>query len=46
MESFWAALKTEFIFHPLLAIRQPAVRGIAEYIEVLANRQRIQEQLD
>jgi putative transposase len=46
MESFWATLKTELIFHRRFATRQQAIREITEYIEVFYNRQRIQKQLD
>jgi putative transposase len=46
MESFWATLKTELIFHCRFATRQQAIREITEYIEVFYNRQRIQKQLD
>jgi len=46
MESFWATLKTELIFHRRFATRQQAMREITEYIEVFYNRQRIQKQLD
>jgi putative transposase len=45
MESFWATLKTELIFHRQFATRQQAIREIIEYIEVFYNRQRIQKQL-
>jgi transposase InsO family protein len=45
MESFWATLKTELIFHRRFATRQQAIREITEYIEVFYNRQRIQKQL-
>ena len=45
MESFWATLKTELIFHRRFATRQQAIRDITEYIEVFYNRQRIQKQL-
>jgi len=34
MESFWATLKTELIFHRRFATRQQAIREITEYIEV------------
>jgi len=46
MESFWATLKTELIFHRRFATRQQAIREITEYIEVFYNRQRLQRQLD
>jgi len=46
MESFWATLKTELIFHRRFATRQQAIQEITEYIEVFYNRQRIQKQLD
>ena len=46
MESFWATLKTELIFHRHFATRQQAIREITEYIEVFYNRQRLQRQLD
>jgi len=45
MESFWATLKTELVFHRRFATRQQAVSEITEYIEVFYNRQRIQKQL-
>ena len=45
MESFWATLKTELIFHRRFATRQQAIREITEYIEVFYNRHRIQKQL-
>jgi putative transposase len=45
MESFWATLKTELIFHRRFATRRQASREITEYIEVFYNRQRIQKQL-
>jgi transposase InsO family protein len=45
MESFWATLKTELVFHRRFATRQQAIREITEYIEVFSNRQRIQKQL-
>jgi putative transposase len=45
MESFWATLKTELVFHRRFATRQQAIREITEYIEVFYNRQRIQKQL-
>jgi putative transposase len=46
MESFWATLKTELVFHRCFATRQQAIREITEYIEVFYNRQRIQKQLE
>jgi len=46
MESFWATLKTELIFHRRFATRHQAMREITEYIELFYNRQRIQKQLD
>jgi putative transposase len=46
MESFWATLKTELIFHRHFVTRQQAIREITEYIEVFYNRQRLQRQLD
>jgi putative transposase len=46
MESFWALLKAELIFHRRFATRQQAIREITEYIEVFYNRQRLQKQLD
>jgi putative transposase len=46
MESFWATLKTEWIFQRHFATRQQAIREITEYIEVFYNRQRLQRQLD
>jgi transposase InsO family protein len=45
MESFWATLKTELVFHRRFVTRQQAIREITEYIEVFYNRQRIQKQL-
>jgi len=45
MESFWATLKTELVFHRRFATRQQAIREITEYIEVFYNRQRIQKKL-
>jgi putative transposase len=45
MESFWATLKTELVFHRRFATRQQAIGEITEYIEVFYNRQRIQKQL-
>jgi transposase InsO family protein len=45
MESFWALLKTELIFHRRFATRQQAIREITEYIEVFYNRQRLQKKL-
>ena len=46
MESFWALLKIEVIFHRRFATRQQAIREITEYIEVFYNRQRLQKQLN
>jgi putative transposase len=46
MDSFWALLKAELIFHRRFATRQQAIREITEYIEVFYNRQRLQKQLD
>ena len=46
MESFWATLKTELVFHRNFATRQQAIRAVTEYIEVFYNRQRLQRQLD
>jgi putative transposase len=46
MESFWATLKTELIFHRRFTTRQQAIWEITEYIEVFYNRQRIQKELD
>jgi putative transposase len=46
MESFWALLKTELVFHRRFATRQQAIREITEYIEVFYNRQRLQKKLD
>ena len=40
MESFFATLKTELIFHEQFATREEAKRKIFEYIEVFYNRQR------
>jgi transposase InsO family protein len=40
MESFWATLKTELVFHRRFATRQQAIREITKYIEVFYNRQR------
>jgi putative transposase len=45
MESFWATLKTELVFHRRFSTRQEAIREITEYIEVFYNRQRLQKQL-
>lgn len=45
MESFWATLKTELVFHRWFFTRQQAIREITEYIEVFYNRQRLQKQL-
>ncbi len=45
MESFWATLKAELIFHCRFATRQQAVREITEDIEAFSNRQRIQKKL-
>jgi transposase InsO family protein len=45
MESFWATLKTELVFHRRFATRQQAIREITEYIEVFYNRQRLQKRL-
>ena len=45
MESFWATLKTELVFHRRFATRQQAIRKITEYIEVFYNRQRLQKRL-
>ena len=45
MESFWATLRTELIFHRRFAIRQQPIWEIPEYIEIFSNRQRIQKQL-
>jgi len=38
MESFWATLKNELIFHRRLATRQQAIRKITEYFEVFYSR--------
>ena len=46
MESSWATLKTELVFHRHFVTRQQAIREITEYIEVFYNRQRLQRQLD
>jgi len=46
MESFWATLKTELIFHRRFATRLQAIREITEYIEVFYNRHKIQKKLD
>jgi putative transposase len=41
MESFWATLKAELVFHRRFANRAQATREITEYIEVFYNRQRL-----
>ncbi len=46
MESFWATLKTELIFHRRFATRLQAIRELTEYIEVFYNRERTQKTLD
>lgn len=45
MESFWAILKTELVFHRRFFTRRQAIDEITEYIEVFYNRQRRQKQL-
>jgi putative transposase len=45
MESFWATLKTELVFHRRFSTRRQAIGEITEYIEVFYNRQRLQKQL-
>ncbi len=45
MESFWATLKAELIFHSRFATRQQAIRDITEDIKAFSNRQRIQKKL-
>jgi putative transposase len=45
MESFWAILKTELIFHRRFATRRQAMDEIIEYIEIFYNRQRRQKRL-
>jgi putative transposase len=44
MESIWATLKTELIFHRHFTTRQQPIQEITEYIEVFYNRQRLQKQ--
>jgi putative transposase len=46
MESFWATLKIELIFHRRFVTRQQGIREITEYIEVFYNHQRLQTRLD
>jgi putative transposase len=45
-ESFFGALKNEYIHHETFATRAEAKTGIAEYIEVFYNRQRLHSSLD
>jgi putative transposase len=45
MESFWATLKTELVFHRRDETRREAIRDITEYIEIFYNRQRRQKRL-
>lgn len=45
MESFWATLKTELVFHRRYATRKEAEQDITEYIELFYNRMRTQEKL-
>jgi transposase InsO family protein len=45
MESFWATLKTELVFHRRFTTRQQAIQEISEYIEVFYNRERRQKKL-
>ena len=45
MESFWATLKTELIYHEHYATREDARRSIFEYIEVFYNRKRLHSSL-
>lgn len=40
MESFWATLKTELVYHEKYATREQARQSIFEYIEVFYNRVR------
>lgn len=46
IESFWAMLKSELVYHRRYATRREAVQEITEYIEVFYNRQRRQKRLD
>ena len=45
MESFWATLKTELVYHEHYATRQQARQSIFEYIEVFYNRKRLHSSL-
>ena len=45
MESCWATLKTEHVFHRQYETRQQAMRVTTEYIELFYNRQRRQKKL-
>lgn len=40
MESFWATLKTELVYHEKFETREAAKKAIFEYVEVFYNRQR------
>jgi putative transposase len=44
-ESFFATLKNEYIHHNNFATRTEAKTGIAEWIEIFYNRQRIHSQI-
>jgi transposase InsO family protein len=45
MESFWATLKTELVYHEHYATREQARESIFEYIEVFYNRKRLHSSL-
>lgn len=44
-ESFFGALKNEYVYHQTFTTRAEAKTGIAEYIEIFYNRQRIHSSL-
>lgn len=45
MESFWATLKTELVYHEHYATRDQARASIFEYVEVFYNRKRLHSSL-
>lgn len=46
MESFWATLKNELVFHRSYQTRQMAIREIAEYIEIFITVKEIKKNWD
>jgi putative transposase len=46
IESFWATLKNELVYHQHYVTRAEAIKDIQHFIEIFYNRMRIQAKLN